>query len=115
MGLPNRRACLPPPSKATMIHSVDPASQVGLGLLYVAIGTAGTRLFDRLASVPAWLLYFGLETLLAMVILLFGSFYGSFWIITLPLVSQSVSALPRRWSPLVCRLLLEKKNNICTT
>jgi len=79
---------------------------VGLGLLYVAIGTAGTRLFDRLASVPAWLLYFGLETLLAMVILLFGSFYGSFWIITLPLVSQSVSALPRRWSLLVCAFVV---------
>ncbi len=79
---------------------------IGLGVLYVGIGTAGTRLFDRVDTVPAWLLYFGVEILLAMAILLIGTFYGSFWIITLPLVSQSVSALPRRWSLLVCALVL---------
>jgi signal transduction histidine kinase len=74
------------------------AALVALGLIYVGIGTIGTRLLDRINTVPAWLLYFGLETLLAVAILLLGSFYGSFWIITLPLISQSVLALPRRWS-----------------
>jgi signal transduction histidine kinase len=82
------------------------ATLLGLGLLYTAIGTVGTRIFDRLNSVPWWLLFFGIEILLAMAILTIGSFFGTFWIITLPLVSQSVIALPRRWSLLVCAMVV---------
>ncbi|HLB63226.1 MAG TPA: sensor histidine kinase [Anaerolineales bacterium] len=74
---------------------------LALGALYVTIGTVGIRLFDRLHSRPAWLLYFAIEIALAMVMLFLGAFGGSLWLITLPLVSQSVLALPRPWTMVV--------------
>ncbi len=79
---------------------------VALGIVYVAVGTLGARLVDRTRSIPLRLLYFLIEILLAMVILFVGSIYGSFWVITLPLVSQAVVALPRGWMIFVAALVV---------
>ena len=79
---------------------------VALGIVYVAVGTLGARLVDRTQSIPLRLLYFLIEILLAMVILFVGSIYGSLWVITLPLVSQAVVALPRGWMIFVAALVV---------
>jgi signal transduction histidine kinase len=93
-----------PPARSLDVLKL--AILIGLGILYVVIGTAGTRNFDRADAIPAWLLYFAVQIALAVGILLTGAFYGAFWIITLPLVSQSVAALPRLWSLIVCALVV---------
>lgn len=74
-----------------------------LALVYVLVGIRGVDLAER-SNVLAGA-YILLQSLLAAIITLLGARAGAFWIITFPLVSQSVILLPGRRYLAACVLI----------
>jgi signal transduction histidine kinase len=84
----------------------DAAALIVLGLVYVLIGTAGLHLVGRIDRFAAVLAYFAVEIILATIIMVAAGSVGQMWLLPLPLVSQAVLILPRRWMVVVCLAIL---------
>ncbi|HQJ12166.1 MAG TPA: hypothetical protein PKY49_09965, partial [Anaerolineae bacterium] len=75
---------------------VEVLALVGLGLLYIGIGTYLFENYVLGTAVRIRLLYFGAQFLLAIAITLLAHFSGAFWLLLLPLVSHG-AVLFERW------------------
>lgn len=80
----------------------EAALLIVLGLLYVLIGTTGLHLAEQRQRFSVLLAYFVVEIIIATAIMLAAGSAGQMWLLPLPLVSQAVLVLPRRWMVLVC-------------
>jgi len=79
---------------------------IGLGVVYVVLGTAGLHFILERHSFPALLVYYLIQLGLALILILASGSQGQLWLLPLPLVSQAAMTLPRRWLLLVCTLTL---------
>ncbi len=73
------------------------------GMVYSVVGIYGYEFCERTHSLPARLVYLAIQIPLSAVIVYFSR--GAGWIVTLPLVSNSVVLLQRRWAVVVGAIL----------
>ncbi len=81
-------------------------SLTGLGLAYILMGLYGAPWFFSRGSQASHLAYFALQLALVGLTMGVSPTMGALWLMPLPLVSQAVMGLPRRWMWTVCALVL---------
>lgn len=69
-----------------------------IGVLYLFNGLVVFRWVDQRNQLPLILLYFAIQLLLALAASFIGPVTVTMWLMILPLVSQAVVILPRRWT-----------------
>lgn len=84
--------------------SFEIALLAAASVAYLLVGTFGFAYCKRAGSIKSAIGYFALQILLAATIMQMTR-GGFVWLILLPLASQSVILLPRRWSLVVCAVL----------
>ncbi len=93
-------------SPSPLSSTSDLAVLVVLGILYALIGMYGLRIALRSGRLAPLLVYFAVQLGLVLVILLRSLSVGQLWLLPLPLISQAVIVLPRKWMLLVSALVL---------
>jgi signal transduction histidine kinase len=88
------------------VNPLETALLLALGVAYTAIGTFGVHRAEQSGRFSLRIAYFAIELILAAAIVLLSRSPGDMWLLPLPLVSQAVMALPRRWLVVVCLLAL---------
>jgi len=79
---------------------------VAASVAYLIVGVAGFGYCRRSGSPRSALIYFAVQLPLVATIVYLARRGGLLWLCMLPLASQSVVLLPRRWVWVVCALLL---------
>lgn len=88
------------------VNPLETILLMAVGIAYAVVGTFGLHLAEQSCRSRAVAVYFLIELALAAAILLLSGSPGDMWLLPLPLVSQAVMVLPRRWLTVICVLAL---------
>lgn len=97
---------LPTLISAESLFATDVLITIGLGILFILVGVGGHMWVDRKGNLPLLTIYLAFQIALAAFTNFFSPYPGTLWILVLPIVSQGVVGLPKRWTTIFVLIVI---------